>query len=99
MVSSLLANDPVRTSPDRAASATPPRGSSTVSVAATHPVLSRAITPSRAPAKFGARGVAIAALDSTVQKYCGSCHNPTMRRGNLNLRGYSLAGATESDAT
>jgi hypothetical protein len=44
--------------------------------------------------RFGARGIAIAALDSTVQRYCGSCHNPTMRRGNLVLRGFSLDSAT-----
>ena len=94
MVSSLLTPNPVPAVRDRAP-ARPAAGG----VAATHPVLSRSITPTRAPAKFGARGVAIAALDSTVQKYCGSCHNPTMRRGNLNLRGYSLASATESDAT
>ncbi|NCW45682.1 MAG: hypothetical protein EBV77_09520, partial [Gemmatimonadaceae bacterium] len=68
-------------------------------VAAKHPVLSRAITPTRAPAKFGARGMAIAALDTTVQRYCGSCHNNTMRRGNLSLKGYSIATATQSDAT
>ena len=65
---------------------------------ATHPVLStvRAARPSavRAPARFGARGVAIAALDSSVQRYCGSCHNPTMKRGNLNLRGWSVGEAT-----
>ena len=94
MVSSLLTPNPVPAVRDRAP-ARPAAGG----VAATHPVLSRSITPTRAPAKFGARGVAIAALDSTVQKYCGSCHNPTMRRGNLNLRGYSLASATGSDAT
>ena len=100
MLSSLLAPNPTTPTRDRATPATPPRTPVTVApVVATHPVLSRAITPTRAPAKFGARGMAIAALDSTVQKYCGSCHNPTMRRGNLNLRGYSLATATESDAT
>jgi Protein of unknown function (DUF1592)/Protein of unknown function (DUF1588)/Protein of unknown function (DUF1595)/Protein of unknown function (DUF1585)/Protein of unknown function (DUF1587) len=95
MISSLLTSDPLPPTRERAASATPSRGP----VAATHPVLSRSITPTRAPAKFGARGMAIAALDSTVQRYCGQCHNPTMRRGNLNLRGYSIAKATGSDAT
>jgi hypothetical protein len=100
MLSSLLATNPNSTSRDRVTPATPPRIPVSITpVAATHPVLSRSITPTRAPARFGARGMAIAALDSTVQKYCGSCHNPTMRRGNLNLRGYSLATATESDAT
>ncbi|WP_291158264.1 DUF1592 domain-containing protein [Gemmatimonas sp. UBA7669] len=54
---------------------------------------------SKAPLRYGARGMAIAALDSTVQRYCGSCHNPTMRRGNLNLRGYRIDGASDSMAT
>ncbi len=97
MLSSLITPNPVPAVRDRAPAA--PARPAAGGVAATHPVLSRSITPTRAPAKFGARGMAIAALDSTVQKYCGSCHNPTMRRGNLNLRGYSLAAATESDAT
>ncbi|WP_396214186.1 DUF1592 domain-containing protein [Gemmatimonas sp.] len=95
MISSLLAHDPLPAIRERATPVTPPRAP----VAATHPVLSRSITPTRAPAKFGARGMAVAALDSTVQRYCGQCHNPTMRRGNLNLRGYSMAKATDSDAT
>jgi hypothetical protein len=93
MVSSLFTADPVI--PARATTTPPLRPV----VAAKHPVLSRAITPTRAPAKFGARGMAIAALDSTVQRYCGSCHNATMRRGNLSLKGYSIANATQSDAT
>ena len=93
MVSSLFTADPVI--PARATTTPPLRPV----VVAKHPVLSRAITPTRAPAKFGARGMAIAALDSTVQRYCGSCHNATMRRGNLSLKGYSIANATQSDAT
>jgi len=93
MVSSLFTADPVI--PARSTTTPPLRPV----VAAKHPVLSRAITPTRAPAKFGARGMAIAALDSTVQRYCGSCHNATMRRGNLSLKGYSIANATQSDAT
>ena len=100
MLSSLVTTDPA--TPPRDRSATSPRSVAPVSGAPTvgaHPVLSRAITPTRAPARFGARGMAIAALDTTVQRYCGSCHNPTMRRGNLNLRGYSIATATQSDAT
>ena len=93
MVSSLFTADPVI--PARSTTTPPLRPV----VAAKHPVLSRAITPTRAPAKFGARGMAIAALDSTVQRYCGSCHNATMRRGNLSLKGYSIANATQSNAT
>ncbi len=40
--------------------------------------------------KYGTRGIAIAALDSTISRYCGSCHNPSMKRGNLSLRGYGI---------
>ncbi|MFN5582594.1 DUF1592 domain-containing protein [Gemmatimonas sp.] len=102
MLSSLWsgASNPV---PRDRVSGTPPRtpvvATASGGAAATHAVLSKAIRPSRAPMKYGARGMAVAALDSTVQRYCGSCHNPTMRRGNLSLRGYSVAKATESDAT
>ncbi|MBL0938958.1 MAG: DUF1592 domain-containing protein [Gemmatimonadaceae bacterium] len=52
----------------------------------------------RAPMKYGARGIEVAALDSTVQRYCGSCHNPTRPRGNLSLRGYTIANAVDSSA-
>jgi hypothetical protein len=61
-------------------------------VGAVHPVLH---TP-RAPRVYGARGVSMAALDSTVQRYCGSCHNPTMRRGNLELRSYRVGQPHEA---
>ncbi len=44
-------------------------------------------------AVIGARGIAVTALTDVVQKYCGSCHNPTMRRGNLNLRGFAVDSA------
>ena len=40
--------------------------------------------------RFGTRGIAVAALDSTISRYCGSCHNPTMKRGNLSLRGFGI---------
>lgn len=45
------------------------------------------MAPTRAP---GARGVSIDALDAVINRYCGQCHNNTMKRGNLVLRGYSL---------
>jgi hypothetical protein len=45
---------------------------------------------------IGARGIAVSALTDVVQKYCGSCHSPTLRRGNLNLRGYAVDSAFES---
>jgi hypothetical protein len=45
---------------------------------------------------MGARGIAIADLDAVVNRYCGQCHNPTMKRGNLVLRGYSLDSVTEN---
>jgi hypothetical protein len=48
--------------------------------------------------RYGARGIAVAALDSTIARYCGSCHNPTMKRGNLNLRGFGIdSSATHLD--
>ncbi len=61
-------------------------------VAGTHSVLARPMYPTKAKAKYGARGIEMAALDSTVQRYCGSCHNPARaaRSGNLSLRGFSL---------
>lgn len=70
----------------------PPRPS----VSGVHAVLANPLRVPRAPMKFGARGMAVAALDSTVQRYCGSCHNPTMRRGNLNLRGYRVTKAPDA---
>jgi hypothetical protein len=73
-------------------SADPPRAP----VSGVHAVLAKPLRVPRAPMKFGARGMAVAALDSTVQRYCGSCHNPTMRRGNLNLRGYSVTKAPDA---
>jgi len=33
------------------------------------------------------------ALTAVVKQYCGSCHNPTMKRGNLNLRGFAVDSA------
>ena len=43
-----------------------------------------------ASADVGARGISIDALDAVINRYCGQCHNPTMKRGNLVLRDYSL---------
>ncbi len=47
---------------------------------------------SRAPGDggVGARGIDIDAFDGVINRYCGQCHNATMKRGNLVLRGYSL---------
>jgi|APMI01.1.fsa_nt_gi hypothetical protein len=45
-------------------------------------------------ARYGARGISVAALDSTISRYCGSCHNATMRRGNLSLRGFGIDSTT-----
>ena len=48
-------------------------------------------TASMAPTRaLGARGIEVDALDAVINRYCGQCHNPTMKRGNLVLRGYSL---------
>ena len=52
-----------------------------------------------ASSKVGARGIDVAALNESVQKYCGTCHNPTMRRGNLNLRGFNIDSAPANVAT
>ena len=75
----------------RTVSLTPARTTSTFSA---HSVgrLASAAKPSSAK-RFGARGIEVAALDAVVKQYCSNCHNPTMRRGNLNLRSYSLDSA------
>src|SRR5215470_1505651 len=44
--------------------------------------------------KIGARGVTTEALNATVQRYCGSCHSPTTKKGNLSLKGYDIDSAT-----
>ncbi len=49
--------------------------------------------PAHAPRSYGARGIEMAALTDVVKQYCGNCHNPTMKRGNLNLRSYSVDSA------
>jgi hypothetical protein len=49
----------------------------------------RAVAPTTLPA-MGARGIPLAALDEVVNRYCGSCHNPTRKSGNLILRGYTI---------
>ena len=65
----------------------------------THPVL----RPMRATNGTGVaytretalvRGMTIGALDDVVQQYCAGCHNPTQRRGNLDLKKYSVVNAT-----
>ncbi len=49
--------------------------------------------PAGAPKAYGARGIEMEALTAVVKQYCGNCHNPTMKRGNLNLRSYSVDSA------
>jgi hypothetical protein len=44
--------------------------------------------------KIGARGVSTAALNATVQRYCGSCHSPTTKKGNLSLKDFDVDSAT-----
>ena len=61
----------------------------------THAV-GRLTAPRATRTAFGARGIAMSALTEVVQKYCGSCHSPTNRRGNLNLRGYVVDSAFEN---
>jgi hypothetical protein len=45
--------------------------------------------------KIGARGVSTAALNTVVQRYCGSCHgtNAETRKGNLTLTTYDVDSA------
>jgi hypothetical protein len=50
-----------------------------------------------APA-MGARGVPIAELDAVVSRYCGQCHNPTRKSGNLVLRGWTMDSLTADRA-
>ncbi|WP_337170155.1 DUF1592 domain-containing protein [Gemmatimonas aurantiaca] len=90
------ATDPVRpASMVRTATVRTPEAPVPGPVAGTHSVLARPMSPTKAKAKYGARGIEMAALDSTVQRYCGSCHNPARaaRSGNLSLRGYSVDSA------
>lgn len=54
---------------------------------------SHAITRASSARVIGARGIAASALTEVVQKYCASCHNPTMKRGNLNLRAFTVDSA------
>lgn len=79
----------------RTATVRTPTAPATAPVAGIHGVLARPMYPTKAKAKYGARGIEMAALDSTVQRYCGACHNPqrAARSGNLSLRGYSLDSA------
>ncbi len=55
--------------------------------------LYRAMRPTGTHAVLGERGIAMTALTDVVQKYCAACHNPSMKRGNLNLRAYTVDGA------
>jgi hypothetical protein len=63
----------------------------TASTYSTHAIGRLASAP--ASRAIGARGIATSALTDVVKTYCGSCHNPTMKRGNLNLRGYVVDSA------
>ena len=58
---------------------------------------SRAHAPVGAP--VGARGVATAALSAVVQRYCQSCHSPTLLKGNLSLAGYNVDSAANDVET
>ena len=54
-----------------------------------HTAPTASVASTLAPA-MGARGIPMAELDGVVNRYCGSCHNPTRKSGNLVLRGYTL---------
>ncbi len=45
---------------------------------------------------MGSRGISVDELDGVINRYCGQCHNATMKRGNLVLRGYSLDTLTSN---
>jgi len=45
------------------------------------------------PERTGARGVSTEALSSVVRRYCGSCHSPSQRKGNLVLQRYNVDSA------
>ncbi len=47
----------------------------------------------------GARGISSTELSGVVQRYCGSCHNATMKRGNLVLTGFNVDLAHTEAAT
>ncbi len=99
-VSSSTANDPVTTTKkSRPLVATSATSRASAVLPATHPVL----RPMRATNGTGraytsetvlARGIAVGALDNVVQQYCAGCHNPTQRRGNLDLKQYSVLNAS-----
>jgi hypothetical protein len=70
-----------------------------VSPPVSHPVLRPAMrTGAVTPATVVVRGVTVGALTQAVQRYCGQCHNPTSKRGNLDLRGYTVEGAAADAA-
>jgi hypothetical protein len=48
------------------------------------------------PERLGARGVSTEALNSVVRRYCGSCHSPTQRKGNLSLQGFDVDSAADN---
>lgn len=101
----LAAAAAITTSPTLAESRTVPptrgtviRATSTYSVHETPRTSRPASTPSRV-GSIGARGIETKALNAAVQTYCGNCHNPTMKRGNLNLRGFTIDSATANAET
>lgn len=40
------------------------------------------------------RDIPVAELDAVVNRYCGQCHNPTRKSGNLVLRGWTMDSLT-----
>jgi hypothetical protein len=103
-VSASTPNDPVVVSPKSRSRAGTTVAAPTVAtiparLPATHPVL----RPMRATNGTGraytretvlVRGMTIGALDNVVQQYCAGCHSPTQRRGNLDLKQYTLLNAS-----
>ena len=105
MITSVTMTNPVATksttpssTPSARAAVATTVSSTNATIPATHPVL----RPMRATngtgraftrASAGARGITMGALDDVVQTYCAGCHNPTQRRGNLDLKSYSVTSA------
>ena len=50
-------------------------------------------TITKRAAPTGARGIATKELTAVVKSYCGSCHSPTQRKGNLILAGFNVDSA------
>jgi hypothetical protein len=66
-------------------------------VAAAYPTPPRTSRPRPAGhpsyAAPGSRGIPTSELSLVIRRYCGSCHSPTQRKGNLSLQGFNVDSA------